>query len=324
MKERPMNTNSKIYVAGHRGLVGSALCRELRRQGFNNLVLRTPSELDLRDNRDTRIFFDWAQPEYVFVAAAKVGGIAANNENPVKFLRDNLEIQTNLLGAAAASRVKKLLFLGSSCIYPKLAQVPIKEESLLTGPLEPTNQWYAIAKIAGLKLCEAYRREGADFISAMPTNLYGPGDNYDPHSSHVLPALIRKFHDARANGDTGVTCWGSGAPLREFLYVDDLARACVLLMQEYSEASHINVGSGEEISIRDLALMVARVVGYKGSIRWDETKPDGTMRKMLDSSKLRAMGWAPLVALEDGIRTAYDRFCPLASDCDAPLLVRPE
>lgn len=319
-----MNTTDKIYVAGHRGLVGSALCRELRRQGFNNLVLRTSSELDLRDNRDTRIFFDWARPDYVFVAAAKVGGIAANNENPVKFLQDNLEIQTNLLGAAFASRVKKLLFLGSSCIYPKLARVPIKEESLLTGPLEPTNQWYAIAKIAGLKLCEAYRREGSNFISAMPTNLYGPGDNYDPHSSHVLPALIRKFHDARVKGDKVVTCWGSGAPLREFLYVDDLARACVLLMQEYWEASHINVGSGEEISIRDLALMVARVVGYKGSIEWDQTKPNGTMRKLIDSSKLRAMGWAPLVALEDGIRTAYDHFCPLASDCDAPLLVRPE
>jgi len=319
-----MNKTDKIYVAGHRGLVGSALIRELSRQGFPNIVGRTRDQLDLRDKCATRRFFEVEQPDIVFVAAAVVGGIAANHENPVKFLQHNLEIQNNLLDSAAFMRVNKLLFLGSSCIYPKAATVPIKEESLLTGPLEPTNQWYAIAKIAGLKLCEAYRREGMNFISAMPTNLYGPGDNYDPHSSHVLPALIRKFHDARLRGDEFVTCWGSGAPLREFLYVDDLARACVLLMQEYNEAGHINIGSGEEISIRDLSLMVARVVGYRGEIAWDQTKPDGTMRKLIDSSRMRALGWAPCVALEDGIRTAYDHFCPLASDCDAPLLVRPE
>ena len=304
-----MNNASKIYVAGHRGLVGSAIWRELERQGFKNLIGRTRPEVNLLDTAAVQKFFAETKPEFIFYAAAKVGGILANDTQPAAFLFENLQIQNNLIHTAYQTGTRKLLFLGSSCIYPRLAPQPLKEEYLLTGELEPTNQWYAVAKIAGIKLCQAYRRQyGCDFISAMPTNMYGPNDNYDLQTSHVLPALIRKFHDAKINSAATVTCWGTGAPLREFLYADDLAGACVFLMQNYSEEQFINVGSGSEITIRELSELVKRVVGFAGEIVWDTTKPNGTPRKLMDSSRLFALGWKPQVDLETGIRLAYQDF----------------
>ena len=304
-----LETHSRIYVAGHRGLVGSAVWRELQRQGFSNLIGRTRAELELLDAEAVTKFYAQAKPEFVFVAAAKVGGILANNSLPAEFLYENLQVQNNLIHGAWKAGVKKLLFLGSSCIYPKLAPQPLKEEYLLTGPLEPTNEWYAIAKIAGIKLCQAYRRQyGCDFISVMPTNMYGPNDNYDLHNSHVLPALIRKFHEAKTAGQPEVVCWGSGSPMREFLYADDLARACVFLMQNYSDEQFINVGYGSDVSIRELAETVKRIVGFNGNIVWDTTKPDGTPKKLMDSSRLFALGWKPEVDLETGIRLAYEDF----------------
>jgi GDP-L-fucose synthase len=303
------NNNSRIYIAGHRGMVGSAIWRELERQGFSQLIGKTRSELNLLDQRAVHDFFQAEQPDHVFIAAAKVGGILANDQQPADFLCENLVIETNLIRASFESGVKKLLFLGSSCIYPKLAPQPLQEEYLLTGPLEPTNEWYAIAKIAGIKMCQAYRRQyGSDFISAMPTNMYGPNDNYDLQNSHVLPALIRKFHEARTHGAKEVVCWGTGAPLREFLYADDLGRACVFLMQNYSEEQFINVGFGSDVTIRELAETVKRIVGFDGAIVWDKTKPDGTPRKLMDSSRLFALGWKPQVNLEQGIALAYDDF----------------
>jgi GDP-L-fucose synthase len=300
---------ARIYVAGHLGLVGSAIWRELQRQGFTRLIGRTRAEVDLLDAVAVQKLYAQEKPEYVFVAAAKVGGILANDRYPAEFLFENLQIQTHLIDGACAVGAKKLLFLGSSCIYPKLAPQPLKEDSLLTGPLEPTNEWYAIAKIAGIKLCQAYRRQyRCDFISAMPTNLYGPNDNYDLQSSHVLPALIRKFHEAKVAGAPAVTCWGTGTPLREFLYADDLARASVFLMERYSEEQFINIGFGTDVSIKALAEMVKRIVGFGGEIVWDRSKPDGTPRKLMDSSRLFALGWKPRVDLEMGIRLAYEDF----------------
>ena len=304
-----MPKNARIYVAGHRGLVGSAIYLKLRAEGYTTVITRTRDELDLLDQAAVTSLFQYLRPEYVFLAAAKVGGIGANNALPGEFIFENLQIQNNVIVNAAMFDVKKLLFLGSSCIYPKLSPQPIKEESLLTGPLEPTNQWYAIAKIAGIKLCQAYRLQyGVNFISAMPTNIYGPGDNYDEAGSHVLPALIRRFHEAKVSQAPKVVCWGTGAPLREMLYVDDLASACLLLMDQYNSINPINVGSGEEVSIRTMAVLVAKIVGYQGVIEWDSSKPDGTMRKILDSSKIRALGWKPAVVLEAGIRRAYASF----------------
>jgi GDP-L-fucose synthase len=301
--------DAKIYVAGHRGLVGSAIWRALENEGFTRLIGRTHAELDLLDAAAVRGFFESERPEYVFVAAAKVGGIKANHEFPADFLFNNLVIECNVIHEAWRTGVRKLLFLGSSCIYPKFAPQPLREESLLTGPLEPTNEWYAVAKIAGIKLCQAYRRQhGCDFISAMPTNLYGPNDNYDPQTSHVLPALIRRFHEARQAGAPRVVCWGTGTPRREFLHADDLGRACVFLMRAYSEEQFINVGSGADLTIRELAERVARVVGYAGEIAWDPGQPDGTPRKLMDSSRLFALGWRPQVDLETGIRGAYEDF----------------
>lgn len=309
-----MKQDSKIYVAGHRGLVGSAIWRELERQGFKNLVGRSHKELDLLDSAAVAGFYQQERLEYVFVAAAKVGGILANDQQPAEFLFQNLQIQNNLIHGAWKAGVKKLLFLGSSCIYPKLAPQPLKEDHLLTGPLEPTNEWYAVAKIAGIKLCQAYRRQyGCDFISAMPTNLYGPNDNYDLKTSHVLPALLRKFHEAKLNNAPAVTCWGTGQPLREFLYADDCASACLFLMQRYSEEQFVNVGYGRDISIRELAELVRSIVGFKGEIVWDQSKPDGTPRKLMDSSRLFALGWKPRVDLETGIRLAYKDFLARAA-----------
>lgn len=301
--------NARIYVAGHRGLVGSAIWRELDRQGFTHLIGKSRRELDLLDTVAVRNFYAAEKPEYVFVAAAKVGGIQANNDHPAEFLYENLQLQNNLIHGAFEAKVKKLLFLGSSCIYPKLAPQPLTEDALLTGPLEPTNQWYAVAKIAGIKLCQAYRRQyGSNFISAMPTNLYGPNDNYDLEASHVLPALIRKFHEAKVAKAASATCWGTGTPRREFLYSDDLARACVFLMRNYSEEHFINVGFGSDVTIKQLAEMVQRIVGFEGKIVWDHSKPDGTPRKLMDSSRLFALGWKPQVDLESGIRLAYEDF----------------
>jgi len=304
-----MHQNARIYIAGHRGMVGSAIWRELQRLGYSNLAGRTRTEVDLLDaNAVARLYAD-SRPEFVFVAAAKVGGILANSHNPAQFLYENLQIQNNLIHGAWQSGVKKLLFLGSSCIYPKLAAQPLKEDYLLTGPLEPTNEWYAIAKIAGIKMCQAYRRQyGCDFISAMPTNMYGPNDNYDLQNSHVLPAFIRRFHEAKAAGRPEVVCWGTGSPLREFLYADDLARACVFLMENYSEDQFINVGYGSDISIRELAETVRQIVGFNGTVVWDASKPDGTPRKLMDSSRLFALGWKPQVNLGQGIHLAYKDF----------------
>ena len=301
--------DSRIFVAGHRGLVGSAIWRELEARGFQHLIGRTRAELDLLDAVAVRRFYETEQPEFVFMAAARVGGILANSSRPAEFLFENLQVQNNLIHGAHVAGVRKLLFLGSSCIYPKLAPQPLKEESLLSGPLEPTNEWYAVAKIAGIKMCEAYRRQyGCHFISAMPTNLYGPGDNYDLQSSHVLPALIRKFHDAKNATAPGVTCWGTGTPLREFLYADDAARACVFMMEHYDGGQFLNVGYGGDVTIRELAETVRRIVGFTGKIVWDATKPDGTPRKLMDSSRLLALGWKPRVNLKDGIRLAYQDF----------------
>jgi GDP-L-fucose synthase len=304
-----MNPDSVIYIAGHRGLVGSAIWRELQRTGHTRLIGRTRTELDLLNADAVARFYAETRPAYVFVAAAKVGGILANNTLPAQFLYENLQIQNNLIHGAKQAGVKKLLFLGSSCIYPKLAPQPLKEEYLLSGPLEPTNEWYAIAKIAGIKMCQAYRRQyGCDFISAMPTNMYGPNDNYDLQGSHVLPALIRKFHEAKAGGEAEVVCWGTGTPLREFLYADDLARACVFLMRHYSEEQFVNVGFGSDVTIRELAELVQRLIGFTGRIAWDTSKPDGTPKKLMDSSRLFALGWKPEIALEQGIRLAYEDF----------------
>jgi GDP-L-fucose synthase len=304
-----LSRSAPTFIAGHRGLVGSAIYRRLQTLGFDNLVTRDHAELDLTDAAATAMFFDQVRPTYVFVAAAKVGGILANSTYPADFIRINLQIQTNVLCAAHAAGVDKLLFLGSSCIYPKHAPQPMKEEHLLTGPLEPTNTPYAIAKIAGLTMCESYNRQyGTRFIAAMPTNLYGPGDNFDPETSHVLPAMIRRLHEAKLTGAPYVTMWGSGKPRREFLHVDDLADACVFLMENFEPGDgpeFVNVGVGEDITIAELAATVAEVVGYGGEIRWDTSKPDGTPRKLLDVSVLANLGWKAKTALEDGIRTTY-------------------
>ena len=304
-----MKSSSRIFVAGHRGLVGSAIVRRLQTEGAHDLLLRTRQELDLTDQAAVEKFFAVEKPEYVFLAAAKVGGILANASQPAEFLRDNLAIQTNVIHSAWQHGVRKLCFLGSSCIYPKLAPQPLREESLLSGPLEPTNEWYAIAKIAGIKMCQAYRRQYSfDAISVMPTNLYGPGDNFDLQTSHVLPALIRKFHEARARADAEVVIWGTGTPRREFLHVDDLAEAAVFLMRNYSEEQFINVGSGEDLSIRELAQLVAEVVGYQGAIITDPGKPDGTPRKLMDVTRLRALGWNARIPLRQGIEETYRWF----------------
>jgi GDP-L-fucose synthase len=304
-----LSKKARIYVAGHRGLVGSAIWRELGRQGYSELVGRSRSELNLLDSEAVEQFFRQEKPEQVFVTAAKVGGIHANNMLPASFLYENLQIQNNIIHASYLTGVKKLLFLGSSCIYPKLAPQPLKEKYLLTGPLEPTNEWYAIAKIAGIKMCQAYRRQyGCDFISAMPTNMYGPNDNFDLETSHVLPAFIRRFHEAKVSSAKEVVCWGTGTPRREFLYSDDLARACIFLMENYSEEQFINVGYGSDITIKELAEIVRSVVGFQGEIRWDSSKPDGTPRKLMDTSVLTLLGWKPQVDLETGIRLAYEAF----------------
>jgi GDP-L-fucose synthase len=304
-----MEPSSKIFIAGHRGMVGSAIWRELEAQGFRNLIGKTRKELDLLDQAAVAHFMETERPDYVFLAAAKVGGIHANNSQPAPFLYENLQLQNNLIDAAHETGVKKLLFLGSSCIYPRLAPQPLKEEYLLTGPLEPTNEWYAIAKIAGVKMCQAYRRQyRSDFISAMPTNLYGPNDNYDLNNSHVLPALIRKFHEAKQGGHHEVLCWGTGSPRREFMYVDDLARACLFLMRNYSDENFINIGVGSDVTIRELSELVGDIVGYRGKIAWDTSRPDGTPRKLLDSSRLTALGWKPQIDLATGIRLAYEAF----------------
>jgi GDP-L-fucose synthase len=309
MMAMEMTTSMRTYVAGHRGLVGSAILRELQRNKFSSLITRTRMELDLLDPAAVDKFYDGERPQLVLVAAAKVGGIQANDQQPADFLFENLQIQNNLIHGAAQHGVKKLLFLGSSCIYPKLAPQPLKEEYLLSGALEPTNQWYAVAKIAGIKLCQAYRRQhGSDFISVMPTNMYGPNDNYDLQTSHVLPALLRKFHEAKIARRPSVICWGTGTPRREFLYADDLAKACLFLMKAYSEEQIINVGYGNDISIRDLAEIIKRIVGFDGEILWDNSKPDGTPRKLMDSSRLFSLGWRPEVDLETGIRLAYEHF----------------
>lgn len=297
-----MEKDSKIYIAGHRGLVGSALVRKLQAEGYTNLVTRTSKELDLRRQEQVERFFEEEKPEYVFLAAARVGGILANSTYPGQFIYDNLMIQTNVLECARLHRVKKLLFLGSSCIYPRDCPQPIKEEYLLTGPLEATNEAYAIAKIAGIKMCQAYRKQyGCNFIAVMPTNLYGPNDNYDLETSHVLPAMIRKFHEAKVNNEPFVTLWGTGKPRREFLYVDDLADACLFLMNHYDGAEIVNIGTGEDLTISELADLVGRLVEYKGEIRWDSTKPDGTPRKALDISVIHELGWKPSFSLESGI-----------------------
>ena len=304
-----MEKNAKIYVAGHHGMVGSAICRELKRQGYTHVVTRTHAQLDLCRQDAVEAFFAEEKPAYVFLAAAKVGGIQANAEAPADFMYQNMMLEMNVIHAAWKNGCQKLEFLGSSCIYPRLAQQPMKEECLLTSALEETNEAYALAKIAGLKYCAYLNRQyGADYISVMPTNLYGPNDNYHPEHSHVLPALIRRFHEAKEAGAPSVTCWGDGSPLREFLYVDDLANLCVFLMNHYSGDETVNAGTGKELSIRALAEMVARVVGYRGEIRWDATKPNGTPRKLLDVSKAEALGWRYTTELEDGIRLAYEDF----------------
>jgi GDP-L-fucose synthase len=304
-----MEKNSKIYVAGHRGMVGSAIVRELNHLGYHNVLVKTSAELDLRNQSAVDAFYRSEKPDYVFVAAAKVGGILANNTYRAEFLYDNLCIQNNLIHGAYVHGVKKLLFLGSSCIYPKLAPQPLKEEYLLSGYLEPTNEPYAIAKITGIKMCEAYRDQyGCNFISAMPTNMYGPNDNYHPENSHVLPALIRKFHEAKTLNATEVVVWGDGSPMREFLYADDLANALVYLMLNYNERDFVNVGYGSDVTIGDLAQTIGEIVGFKGNIVFDSSKPNGTPKKLMDSGRLFATGWKPQTALNDGIRLAYADF----------------
>jgi GDP-L-fucose synthase len=301
-----MEINSKIYVAGHRGMAGSAIMRRLQKEGFDNLVYRTSAELDLRNQQATAVFFEKEKPEYVFLAAAKVGGILANNTYRAEFLYDNLAIQNNVIHESWKNGVKKLLFLGSSCIYPKLAPQPLKEEYLLTGPLEQTNEPYAIAKIAGIKMCDAYRSQyGCNFISVMPTNMYGPNDNYDLNTSHVLPALIRKFHEAKIQNEPEVMVWGSGTPRREFMHADDMADACMFLMKNYNEPGLINIGVGEDVSIRELAEMIKEITGYKGKVVFDTSKPDGTPRKLMDVSKLNQQGWKAATHLREGIEKVY-------------------
>ena len=304
-----MEKNAKIYVAGHRGMVGSAIVRELKRQGYANPVTRTHQELDLTRQEAVENFFAEERPEYVFLAAAKVGGIAANAEAPADFLYENMMMEMNVIHAAQRNGCRKLEFLGSSCIYPRMASQPMQESCLLTGALEKTNEAYALAKISGVKYCESLDRQyGTDFISVMPTNLYGPNDNYHPAHSHVLPAMIRRFHEAKAEGRPYVVCWGDGSPLREFLYVDDLANLCVFLMNRYSGSEPVNAGTGKELTIRELAGLVAEAVGYTGEIRWDPSRPNGTPRKLLDVSKAAALGWTYRTELEDGIRLAYEDF----------------
>lgn len=304
-----MEKNSRIYIAGHRGMVGSAILRKLEKEGFNNIITRTSKELDLRNQQAVSEFFAIEKPDYVFLAAAKVGGIVANNTYRGEFLYENLMIQNNIIHNAYLNDVKKLMFLGSSCIYPKLAPQPLKEDYLLTGLLEETNEPYAIAKIAGIKMCDAYRAQyGCNYISVMPTNLYGYNDNYHPQNSHVLPALIRKFHEAKVNGSDKVVVWGSGSPFREFLFADDLADACFYLMETYNEPSLVNIGTGEDISIKDLALLIKKVTGFDGELEFDSTKPDGTPRKLMDVSKLHSTGWKHKVQMQDGIYLAYQDF----------------
>lgn len=304
-----MNKQDKIYIAGHRGMVGSAIFRKLTAEGFFNIVTRTSAELDLRNQQAVADFFAAEKPSYVFLAAAKVGGIMANNIYRGEFLYENLMIQNNVIHSAYVNGVTKLMFLGSSCIYPKLAPQPLKEEYLLTGELEPTNEPYAIAKIAGIKMCDAYRSQyGCNFVSVMPTNLYGPNDNYDLNNSHVLPALIRKFHEAKMNGEEKVVMWGTGSPLREFLHADDLADACYYLMQHYNEPGLVNIGVGEDIAIKDLAVLISKIVGFEGNIEHDLSKPDGTPRKLMDVSKLHGLGWKAKTGLEEGIRKVYAEY----------------
>jgi len=310
-----MNSNSLIYVAGHRGLAGSALVRQLEQLGHHNLLTRGSAELDLRDSAAVERFFAATRPEYVILAAAKVGGIRANDAFPADFIRDNLQIQTNVIDASRRHGARKLLFLGSSCIYPRLAPQPMKEECLLSGPLEPTNQWYAIAKIAGLKMCQAYRRQyGFDAICVMPTNLYGPGDNFSELDSHVLPALIRRFYDAQRQRAAEVTIWGSGTPRREFLHADDFAAAACLLLREYSSEDPVNIGCGTDVAIAELATLIARVAGFEGRIGYDASKPDGPPRKLLDVSRLKALGWSPQISLADGIAATYRWFVEHRAD----------
>ncbi len=304
-----MEKSSKIYIAGHKGMVGSAILRKLQKEGFHNFCLATSSETDLRDQQAVVDFFDKEQPEYVFLAAAKVGGIQANNIYRAEFLYDNLMIQNNVIHQSYKHGVKKLLFLGSSCIYPKLAPQPLKEEYLLTGLLESTNEPYAIAKIAGIKMCDAYRSQyGCNFISAMPTNLYGPNDNYDLKNSHVLPALLRKFIEAKENGSDKVTVWGSGSPRREFLYVDDLADACYFLMQHVNEPGFVNIGIGEDVTIKELAEKIGRMVGFDGHLEFDTSKPDGTPRKLMDVSKINSLGWKASISLDKGLQMIYEQY----------------
>ncbi|HEY8781023.1 MAG TPA: GDP-L-fucose synthase [Mucilaginibacter sp.] len=304
-----MEKSAKIYIAGHRGMVGSAIYRKLEKEGYHNFIVRISSQLDLRSQQQVAEFFEHEKPDYVFLAAAKVGGIVANDTYRAEFLYDNLQIQNNVIHNAYLNGVKKLMFLGSSCIYPKLAPQPLKEEYLLTGPLEPTNEPYAIAKIAGIKMCDAYRAQyGCNYISVMPTNLYGYNDNYHPQNSHVLPALIRRFHEAKEQNAPMVTIWGTGSPKREFLFADDLAEACYFLMQHYDEEGLINIGTGEDISIKDLALLIKRIVGYEGGINFDTSKPDGTPRKLMDVSKIHRRGWKHKIDLEEGIKLAYHDF----------------
>ena len=304
-----MEKQAKIYVAGHRGMVGSAIVRALQKNGYTNLVLKTSKELDLRSQQAVSDFFATERPAYVFLAAAKVGGIVANNTYRADFLYENLAIQNNVIHAAYVNQVTKLMFLGSSCIYPKLAPQPLKESYLLTGLLEPTNEPYAIAKIAGIKMCEAYRAQyGCNFISVMPTNLYGPNDNYDLQNSHVLPAMIRKFHEAKESGDQSMELWGTGSPMREFLYADDLAEACLFLMETYNESELVNIGTGVDVTIKELAETVQEIVGFTGEIKWDTNRPDGTPRKLMDVSKLHGLGWKHHIELSQGIQLAYQDF----------------
>jgi GDP-L-fucose synthase len=304
-----MHTADKIYVAGHRGMVGSAIIRKMEKEGFSNIVTRISSELDLRNQQEVNTFFESEKPAYVFLAAAKVGGILANNTYKAEFIYDNLMIEANIIHAAFVNGVKKLLFLGSSCIYPKMAPQPLKEDYLLSGYLEPTNEPYSIAKIAGIKLCEYYNEQyGSNFISAMPTNLYGPNDNYDLNNSHVLPALIRKFHEAKINNASSVSAWGTGSPKREFLHVDDLAEACLHLMINYNDKEFVNVGTGVDVTIKELTELVKTTVGFNGEIVWDSSKPDGTPRKLMDVSKINEAGWKHTISLEEGIKMTYETF----------------